>query len=109
MSPRRKPVPSGTGSRARGVEGTVYLLHFDRPYHHARHYIGFATDLDRRMEEHRAGRGARLMAVIASAGIGFVVARTWPGDRKLERRLKNYHGPRLCPICGADLSLKVVR
>jgi hypothetical protein len=22
------------------VTGTVYLLHFDRPYKHARHYIG---------------------------------------------------------------------
>jgi hypothetical protein len=81
----------------------VYLLHFDRPYRHARHYLGWcrAGRLDERLAEHRAGRGARLMAVIKDAGIGFELARTWPGPRALERRLKNCHNtPRKCPLCG---------
>ena len=80
---------------------TVYLLCFDRPYHHARHYLGFAEDLDARLAQHRRGAGARLIQVIAGAGIGWRLARTWPGgDRTLERRLKNqHHGPRLCPAC----------
>lgn len=84
-------------------QGTVYLLHFDRPYRHARHYLGWcrAGRLDERLAEHRAGRGARLMAVIKDAGIGFELARTWPGPRALERRLKNCHNtPRKCPLCG---------
>jgi hypothetical protein len=34
--------------------GTVYLLHFDRPYRHARHYLGWAEDLDNRLAEHAA-------------------------------------------------------
>jgi hypothetical protein len=59
--------------------GTVYLLHFERPYKHARHYLGFAQDLERRLELHRAGRGARLVEVIAQAGIGFQLARTLGG------------------------------
>jgi predicted GIY-YIG superfamily endonuclease len=85
------------------TEGTVYLLHFDRPYRHARHYVGWASDLDGRLEHHRKGTGARLMAVIAAAGIGFVLARTWPGDRTLERRIKNRHEtPRLCPVCRGE-------
>jgi hypothetical protein len=80
---------------------TVYLLCFERPYHHARHYLGFAEALEARLAAHRAGRGARLLEVIAAAGIGWRLARTWPGgDRALERRLKRWHnGPRLCPAC----------
>lgn len=82
-------------------QGTVYLLCFSAPYRHARHYVGFATDLEARLAEHRAGRGARLIQVITAAGIEFTLARTWEGDRTLERRLKNGHNApaRLCPIC----------
>lgn len=91
---------SGPGG-ADGVAGTVYLLHFDRPYRHARHYRGWTTDLDARLAEHAAGRGARLVAVIAAAGIGFTLARTWPGTRSRERQLKRQGGAaRNCPLCG---------
>jgi hypothetical protein len=42
------------------------------------------------------------MEVITAAGIRFTLARTWPGTRTLERRLKNRGGhARLCPICQA--------
>lgn len=82
----------------------VYLLHFDTPYRHARHYVGFvngAETLEGRLERHRRGDGARLIQVITRAGIGFRLARVWPdGDRNFERRLKNQkNSPRLCPIC----------
>ncbi len=40
--------------------GTVYLLHFDRPYVHAGHYTGWTTDLPARLAEHASGHGARL-------------------------------------------------
>lgn len=84
----------------------IYLIHFARPLHHARHYLGYATDvaaLPARVERHAAGRGSKLMAAVAAAGIPFEVVRTWPdGTRDDERRLKNQnHGPRLCPICNA--------
>ncbi len=83
------------------VTGTVYLLHFDRPYGHARHYTGWTTDLTARLAEHAAGRGARLLAVVTAAGIGWTLARTWTGTRALERSLKRWHGAsRYCPICG---------
>jgi hypothetical protein len=31
------------------VTGTVYLLHFSRPYKHARHYTGWAVNVKRRL------------------------------------------------------------
>jgi hypothetical protein len=81
--------------------GHVYLLHFDRPYKHARHYLGYTSkSLRERLERHRAGAGARLIEVITDAGITFEVARRWSGNRALERRLKNRHNAALlCPIC----------
>lgn len=79
---------------------TVYLIHFARPLHHARHYLGSTADLGDRLEQHRAGQGARLMAVITALGIDWQLARTWPGGRDVERRLKRRkEGPRLCPVC----------
>ena len=81
----------------------VYLLHFEKPYRHARHYLGYAADLEVRLAQHRAGRGARLLEVITEAGISFTLARTWEGDRTMERRLKNRHAsPRLCPLCRSE-------
>ena len=83
-----------------GARGTVYLIHFDLPYRHARHYLGWTRDLSARLSDHASGRGARLMAVVTAAGIGWDVVRTWNGTRSDERRLKRRGGrARLCPIC----------
>ena len=80
--------------------GTVYLIHFNTPYKHARHYLGYTRDLDRRITDHLCGMGARLMEVITTAGIEWKVVRTWKGDRNRERQLKNRkEAPALCPIC----------
>jgi hypothetical protein len=81
--------------------GTVYLLHFDRPYKHARHYLGWAGNLDARLAVHGTRHGARLLAVLRAEGIGWQLARTWPGDRNRERQLKNMgSSARHCPMCG---------
>jgi predicted GIY-YIG superfamily endonuclease len=91
------------GRAGRGREaamGTVYLLHFDRPYRHARHYCGWTTDLEERLREHRAGHGARLMEVITTAGIAWTIAGTWPGTRREERRRKRWGSAvKWCPVC----------
>jgi hypothetical protein len=79
--------------------GTIYLLHFDQPYKHARHQH-WTLDLTHRLDEHRRGRGARLIAVITAAGIGFQLARTRPGTRADERAIKRFGGAaRYCPLC----------
>jgi predicted GIY-YIG superfamily endonuclease len=83
------------------TNGTVYLLHFDRPYKHARHYIGWTDDLDARLAAHQTGQGARLLAVVHAAGIGWTLARTWDGGRIRERQIKRQGGAsRCCPLCG---------
>jgi len=90
-----------------GPAGWVYLLCFVDPatgakawFHHAGHYLGWTPNLPSRIAKHAAGRGARLVEVIIGAGLGFELARVWPGTLGLERQLKRRHGgPRLCPLC----------
>lgn len=80
----------------------VYLIHFDKPYKHAKHYLGFceAGGLEARLKRHRSGDGSKLLSVIQKAGITWKVVRVWEdGDKALERRLKNNPGTRYCPIC----------
>jgi predicted GIY-YIG superfamily endonuclease len=89
------------------MKQTVYLIHFNRRFKHAGHYLGFSTDLDKRITDHLCGMGARLMEVVTEAKIEWKVARTWSGDRKLERRLKNRkEAPALCPLCSGKKALK---
>jgi predicted GIY-YIG superfamily endonuclease len=84
------------------MRNTIYLLHFSKPYRHAKHYIGFTKDLPARLEAHASGKGARLLEVITEAGLTFQLARTWKGTRKTERRIKNRGGAaRICPLCDA--------
>jgi putative endonuclease len=87
-------------------EGTVYLLHFLEPIGNpanpramAQHYIG--VDLNgQRISVQTAGQGAAIVRYVQAKGIGFVVARTWPGGRDVERRLKRRKdAPRFCPVC----------
>lgn len=85
-----------------GERGTIYLLHFDRPYKHAKHYLGWTTNLDQRLAQHTAGGAdsGRLMAVIKAAGIGFQLARVWTeATRDYERTLKGRGKGRICPLC----------
>jgi predicted GIY-YIG superfamily endonuclease len=53
----------------------VYLIHLDQPLAHARHYIGFTDDLERRLHEHQQGNGAKMLAAVARAGISWRLAR----------------------------------
>jgi hypothetical protein len=91
---------------SRGEPGTIYLVHLHRPYRHARHYLGWTADVERRLAEHRAGRGSPLLRAAAAAGIDFEVVRTWPGTRFEERRLHRFKNTpaRLCPICRDEVS-----
>ena len=99
-----KNLPATSAPRPAATGAVIYLLHFETPYRHARHYTGWtAGDLDARLKQHERGTGARLMAVIAEAGIGWTLARTWEGSRTRERQLKRQGGAsRRCPICRAQ-------
>ena len=89
--------------------GTVYLLHLDIPYrawtsdYTWSHYTGWAAqgNLVARLEAHARGRGAKFTRRAREAGCTWHLARVWPGDPKLERRIKNQGGAsRFCPSCG---------
>lgn len=78
----------------------VYLLHFNQSYFHAQHIGWTSLPIEERLEHHRSSHGARLMEVFTAAGIGFNIARTWAGSRRLERSLKNHQNARRhCPLC----------
>lgn len=87
----------------------VYLIHLKEPMgsakHSAQHYIGFTDDVDSREVRHWKGMGAKILAAARLKGIDFNVVRTWPGDKKLERKLKNRRNhKRLCPVCSPEKS-----
>lgn len=84
----------------------VYILHFDKPYKHAKHYTGIAKNIEKRVKEHRAGRGARLTQVLKENNIGFQYAvvkeyEDFSPAKAEEKRLKTKvkHPSRFCPIC----------
>lgn len=94
------------------VPGIIYLLHFSRPFKHARHYLGWAGEgrLEQRLEHHKRGTGAVLLRHVAAAGITWELARTWEGDRFRERSLKAQGGrSRMCPICIPALGVRLGR
>ncbi|MBU6231704.1 endonuclease [Patescibacteria group bacterium] len=87
----------------------IYILHFNTPYKHATHYIGYTASVDSletRIGHHLDGRGARLMNAVARAGITFELAAIFPGDRTLERKLHKQSAASpsrgiysICPLC----------
>jgi len=93
----RPLLPATTRTR----KGTVYLLHFERPFGHARHYIGFSTLVDARLEDQLRGSGANLVRRVIDAGIPVLLAREWVNvDQVFEYQLKNRGGAtRWCPLC----------
>jgi len=52
----------------------VYLIHFEQPYKHAKHYLGATTlGVAARLAKHETEQGARLLQVVRAAGIGYDV------------------------------------
>ena len=85
--------------QAEATGGVIYLICFERPFSHARHYMGWTQALGVRLHLHRAGRGARLMDAVTQAGIGWEVVALFYGDRNDERAMKNHGHARRCPRC----------
>jgi predicted GIY-YIG superfamily endonuclease len=55
------------------IIGSVYLVHFARRYNGAQHYLGFSTDIPKRVKAHRAGRGSPLLKAVTERGISWRV------------------------------------
>ena len=81
--------------------GTVYLLHFDRPYWGPmQHYVGFTRNLPQRLRAHGEGDGCVTTRRAYDQGIGFTLA--WvprPGTLRLERQIKARGPVNYCPLC----------
>ena len=79
----------------------VYILHFDKKFKHAQHYVGYSENVLGRIEKHKTGNGARLMQVIHEHQIGFKVAVVFENrGRDFEHKIKGSHNTkRFCPIC----------
>lgn len=97
----------------RKMDSMVYILHFDKPFGHARHYVGYCKDarFNDRMEEHKQGRSG-FMKRVHDAGIAWQVVATFPGaTENFERRIKTVwkNTTRICPICsgGHEVGKKV--
>lgn len=47
----------------------IYILHFDPPFKHAGHYVGYTadTDVSRRVREHLEQRGRRPSKLVRAA------------------------------------------
>ncbi len=72
----------------------VYILRFNPPLKHARHYVGTcaAHRLNQRLAEHRAGTGAKITAAAVEQGIQLEVACVIENaDHAVERQIKGYH------------------
>ena len=87
----------------------IYVIHFDKPYKHAKHYTGIALDVENRVKKHRSGQGSKLMAVLKREGIGFrynVIAEyegfseAHAEEKRLKTKVKKPQ--RFCPICIAN-------
>jgi predicted GIY-YIG superfamily endonuclease len=83
----------------------VYLIHFEQPYKHAKHYLGATTlGVAARLAKHDSEQGARLLQVVRAVGIRYDVVRVWRCKSReeafaLEKRLKNHSSTRECPCC----------
>ena len=91
----------------------VYILHFDKPFHHARHYIGSANNVAERVAKHTSNPDVKMLIAALQQGITFTVARTFRNNRvnghTKEYRIKRSGGvgkQGLCPICNKEKKQK---
>lgn len=85
----------------------LYLLHFDPPYRHARHYLGYAVGTGRGHAYAKAQAkgvllGAHELVMAAQANLcEITVADVFVGEGRAEQRRMRRNGSlsRFCPIC----------
>ncbi len=86
----------------------LYLLHSDQPGDIAEHYIGITTPprLQKRLMEHRSGRGAKWTSERHSAARPWHFVAAWPtnlaSDEKRLQELPTLH--LMCPRCMSYLT-----
>ena len=84
----------------------VYIIHFNEPYKHAKHYTGITNDFYLRMKAHLKGKGAKLPYIVLKSGIGMKFF-IWKNNlnfkeaKKEEKRIKKVikNTARICKYC----------
>jgi predicted GIY-YIG superfamily endonuclease len=93
-----------THARRKSPWGVIYILRFERPLGNphkrkglAQFYIGWCElgRINKRLREHRQGRGAKITQAFAKEKIGFELVVCFSGTRDDERRVKRYGNTRL--------------
>lgn len=97
--------------RSENEQGTIYVLHFEPAYEHAKHYIGYTTKGgEARADEHVGGRGSPLVRAATARGCTVTLAAEFPGTPTDERKLKNRKNARsICPRCRPDYNDECAR
>jgi predicted GIY-YIG superfamily endonuclease len=90
------------------TQGHLYIFHFNAPLGNlanrraqARHYCGFAENLDARLKKHMNGKGAKIVAAALSQGLIFEIYH-WPACLAQEKLVKAHKRTAdFCPACAA--------
>lgn len=93
-------------------QNVCYLIHFDEPVggSKAQHYLGYASDLRRRIAQHRTNKGSAITARANKLGISWRVVRVWrDADLDAEQALKAMLPKNLCPYCNKRVARKKAR
>jgi len=92
--------------------GTIYLLHFSgRTKQGRQHYLGWSSNTEARLAQHRSGRGAGETKKAVADDLKITEAQSWKGTPLLERRLKEWsrEGRKgfagICPLCPREDAL----
>lgn len=103
----------------------VYLIHIEN----GDHYVGWAEDVDARIDEHestvcyppepgqeeagwhKTGTGAKFLGVANFRELNWELVRVWWGqDRSFERRVKRWNrSSRFCPVCSGQAAYNRLR
>jgi hypothetical protein len=54
----------------------VYISSFKETYKHARHYLCYTEDIEKRLSKHKTGTGTRMPYGLENAIIRFKIVRT---------------------------------
>jgi predicted GIY-YIG superfamily endonuclease len=84
------------------TKGYIYIIHLARPLRgsKSRHYVGFSTQVEKRLWHHRNNTGSNFLREANRQGIPYCLVVIFAGTKADERRLKNRKNTaKYCPCC----------
>jgi predicted GIY-YIG superfamily endonuclease len=87
------------------TKGYVYIIHLARPLagSRSRHYVGFSTQVTKRLWHHRNNSGSNFLREANRQGIPYALVVVFRGTKKDERTLKNHKNTaKYCPCCNPN-------